>query len=420
MYKYLGSCGKGLRACLSLAIGCLSLMAGTALGGIELRNTRLWPAEAYTRLTLESDDPLRAQATLLRDPLRLVVQLPGLVPNKTLTALASKVLPDDPYLAGIRIEKNAADGVRLVLSLKQEVRPQLFSLAPVGSYRQRLVLDLYPVIPLDPIMQLLKQQEARDSLAGFDALGDFARQLEKKARSGKVKNPSASKRWLTVAVDPGHGGEDPGAIGARGTREKDITLMIAKRLRKKIDAQPNMRAFLTRDADYFVPLHTRVHKARQVRSDVFISIHADAFISPTARGASVYALSEHGASSLAAKWIAQQENASDQIGGINLASKDHETKHVLFNLSTAAQIRDSLKLGHLLLQGIGNINHLHKPQVEQANFAVLKDPSMPSLLVEAAFISNPGEEAKLLDSGYQEQIVEAIVQGMRRYFAPVN
>jgi N-acetylmuramoyl-L-alanine amidase len=225
------------------------------------------------------------------------------------------------------------------------------------------------------------------------------------------------RRLLTIAIDPGHGGEDPGATGGSGTHEKDVVLSIARMLKSKIDAQPNMRAMMTRDADYFVPLGVRVQKARRVQADLFVSIHADAFLSPEARGASVFALSDRGASSVQAKWLANKENASDMIGGANMGSKDAQVTRVLLDLSTTAQISDSMKVGRAVLEQIGGINRLHKGQVEQAGFAVLKAPDIPSILVETAFISNPEEEAKLTDLGYQNQMADAILRGIRAYFA---
>jgi N-acetylmuramoyl-L-alanine amidase len=224
-------------------------------------------------------------------------------------------------------------------------------------------------------------------------------------------------RMLTIALDPGHGGEDPGAMGARGSREKDIVLAIAKRLKDKIEDHPNMRVMLTRDGDYFVPLGKRVEKARKVDADLFVSIHADAFVKTSARGSSVFVLSEKGATSSAARWLADKENQADLIGGANAAGHDPQLASVLFDLSTTAQINDSMKVGKAVLGEIGGINQLHKGSVEQAGFAVLKAPDIPSILIETAFISNPEEEARLLDDAYQDKIADAIVKGIRRYFA---
>jgi N-acetylmuramoyl-L-alanine amidase len=220
---------------------------------------------------------------------------------------------------------------------------------------------------------------------------------------------------LTIALDPGHGGEDPGASGRTGLREKDVVLRIAHRLKTLIDTQPNMRAYLTRDGDYFVPLHVRVQKARRVRADLFVSIHADAWIKPSASGSSVFALSHRGASSSAARWMANKENAADLIGGVNLGSHDEQVAKVLLDLSTTAQIHDSLKLGNVFLEEIKKINRLHKDSVEQASFAVLKAPDIPSILVETAFISNPNEEALLKSNAHQDKLAMAMFTGIQRY-----
>lgn len=227
----------------------------------------------------------------------------------------------------------------------------------------------------------------------------------------------AMLRMITIALDPGHGGEDPGASGRRGSREKDVVLAIAKRLKKKLDELPNMRVMLTRDGDFFVPLQTRVAKARGVQADLFVSIHADAFVNPNARGSSVFVLSERGASSTAARWLADKENDADLIGGVNINTQDKHLAGVLLDLSTTAQINDSLKLGKVVLKEIGGINRLHKGSVEQAGFAVLKAPDIPSILIETAFISNPEEEAKLTDEAYQEELADAIVRGIKKYLA---
>ena len=224
-------------------------------------------------------------------------------------------------------------------------------------------------------------------------------------------------RLVIVALDPGHGGEDPGAIGPGGTREKDVVLQIAMLLRERINQQPNMRAYLTREADFFVPLHVRVQKARRVQADLFISIHADAFFSDRPQGASVFALSDRGASSSSARWLANKENAADQVGGINVKAKDAQVLKAMLDMSTTAQISDSLKLGGAMLGEIGSVGKLHKPRVEQASFAVLKAPDIPSVLVETAFISNPDEEVRLRNPAYQAQLSDALMRGILRYFA---
>jgi N-acetylmuramoyl-L-alanine amidase len=306
------------------------------------------------------------------------------------------------------------------MELKTKVKPQVFALPPVGEYGHRLVLDVYPVNPPDPLMALLEgRQEAVEPLkpdaaprADDRSGGPEAPEIKTSRKSGRP----IVDRLVTITLDPGHGGEDPGAVGRRGTHEKAVTLAIARRLKARIDAEPNMRAVLTRDSDFFVPLHMRVQKARRVRSDLFVSIHADAWIKPDARGSSVFVLSERGASSSQARWLAQKENAADQIGGVNWGTKDPFLARTLLDLSQTATINDSLKLGKYVLGELGGINRLHKNSVEQAGFAVLKAPDIPSILVETAFISNPDEELRLADEAYQDKMADAIVRGIRQYF----
>ncbi len=332
--------------------------------------------------------------------------------------------------------------VRLVLDLKQPVLPQQFALEPVAAYRHRLVFDLYPTQEADPLLALVRDKEAADQRAAQsvrDALGEFIARIDKpglpapapQAPTPPVQQTKAPPppppaeelqrrvdRLIIVALDPGHGGEDPGAIGPAGTREKDVVLQIALQLRDQLNALPNLRVMMTRDGDYFVPLHERVRKARRVQADLFVSIHADAFMRPEARGASVFALSQGGASSAAARWMAQRENAADLVGGLNVAAvKDQQVMQAMLDMSTSAQIKDSLKLGAEVLAPLGRVGRLHKRQVEQAGFAVLKAPDVPSILVETAFISNPDEEQRLRDPEYQTQLVEALATGIRRYFA---
>jgi N-acetylmuramoyl-L-alanine amidase len=317
--------------------------------------------------------------------------------------------------------------VRLVFDLKAEVTPQVFTLQPVGSYKHRLVFDLYPSNPPDPIASLIEKGEWHKDpekdlpLVKIDPKPELKPELHgSPTQPDYEKSPGkapAMLRMITIALDPGHGGEDPGAIGRGGSREKDVVLAIAKRLKEKIEQQPNMRVMLTRDADYFVPLNVRVQKARNVQADLFMSIHADAFVESSARGSSVFVLSDKGASSTAARWLANKENAADLIGGVNLKGHDKQLASVLLDLSTTAQINDSLKLGKVVLNEIGGINRLHKGSVEQAGFAVLKAPDIPSILIETAFISNPEEEARLSDEGYQDKMADAIIKGIKKYFS---
>jgi N-acetylmuramoyl-L-alanine amidase len=356
---------------------------------------------------------------LLKDPQRLVLDLEGVEPDGELAQLVQRLRPNDPHIQSIRLSRFRPGIVRIVLDLKDEVQPQLFALTPVGEYGHRLVLDLYPVTPPDPLMALLEgdAKAGRSSAPDVQADKPKQRDSDKTAPRDRPKGAPASRRPIIVALDPGHGGEDPGAIGRRGTREKNVTLAIARKIRALIDREPGMRTMLTRDDDYFVPLNVRVEKARRVRADLFVSIHADAFTTPTARGSSVFALSEHGATSSAARWLAQRENEADLIGGVNLDNRDPILARTLLDLSQTAQINDSLRVGRSVLDGIGAINPLHKGSVEQAGFAVLKAPDIPSILVETAFISNPDEELKLRSDRHQQQFAASIVGGIKRYFA---
>ena len=382
----------------------LTLLVTPAFGKAlpTLLGVRVWPAADYTRVTLEHSAPLKFTHLLLKDPERLVLDLEGVEFNSVLQGLPQKILDNDPQIKLIRAGRFKPDVVRIVVELKQEVKPQVFTLAPVGDYGHRLVLDLYPNEAPDPLMALLEKRTQAE------AKPDAQR---KPAPQGEID------RLVTIVIDPGHGGEDPGAVGRGGSLEKNVTLAIARRLKAKIDSQPNMRALLTRDGDFFIPLGQRVAKARRVNADLFVSIHADAFVKPTARGSSVFVLSENGASSSAARWLANKENAADLIGGVNIGEKDPHLARTLLDLSQTATLNDSLKLGKSVLGEIGGINTLHKGHVEQASFAVLKAPDIPSILVETAFISNPEEEARLTDDAYQDKMANALLTGMRRYFS---
>lgn len=427
-----------------LLLGAQQLARGAGIVAV-----RVWPARDYTRVTIESDTPLKTQSTVIEDPPRLAIDIEGLLLSNTLRELVAKVRADDPFIAGIRVGQYNAHVVRLVVDIKQAFAPQVFNLPPVEPYGHRLVLDLYPMRSSDPLADLIAEKTQ-----SHDVLGDWIASRNPRrpeaANSSTANTPQApasskteskptpkthptapsrtealpetldANRLIIVALDPGHGGEDPGAIGPGGTREKDIVLQIALRLHDLINSSSisgnPMRAFLTRDDDYFVPLHVRVQKARRVQADLFISIHADAFTNPDARGGSVFALSTSGASSATARFMAQKENQADLIGGVNVSKKDELLQRALLDMSTTAQIRDSLNLGHFLLTHIGGVGRLHKPRVEQAGFAVLKAPDIPSVLVETAFISNPQEEEKLRDEGFQQKLAEAMMQGIKSYF----
>jgi N-acetylmuramoyl-L-alanine amidase len=408
-------------------MGTLVLLLGARdiAFGATIVAVRVWPADEYTRVTIESDAALAQKHFLASDPARLVIDVEGLELSPTLRDLVGRVRADDPFIAGVRVGQNQPRVVRLVIDLKQPVAPQLFTLEPAAAYRHRMVFDLYPTQEVDPLLALIREKDQADRAAQSvqDALGEFIGKLGKPPAPGTpAPAPTAIAqgkvdRLVVVALDPGHGGEDPGAIGPSGLREKDVVLAIALQLRDRINVLPGMRAMLTRDADFFVPLHDRVRKARRVQADLFVSIHADAFMTPQARGASVFALSERGASSSAARWLANKENAADLVGGANIRSPHADVMRTLLDMSTTAQIKDSLKLAGEVLGQIGKVGRLHKAQVEQAGFAVLKAPDIPSILVETAFISNPGEEAKLRDPDYQRELVDALLSGIKRYFA---
>jgi N-acetylmuramoyl-L-alanine amidase len=379
----------------------------------RIASARLWPAQEYTRVIFESATPIEHQLVVLRDPGRLVLDLARVERSNELAALASRVQPADPYIAAIRVGQPAGGFLRVVLDLKSEIRPQVFALKPVAEFGHRLVIDLYPVNAVDPLMALLDRERAdtpTPAPAGTAPRRDAARSEPSAGASHK-----APSRRITVAIDPGHGGEDPGAVGRRGTYEKNVVLAIARKLKQNLD--PDTRVMLTRNDDFYVPLADRVKKARRVQADLFVSIHADAFRESSARGSSVFALSDHGATSAAARWLAQRENAADLIGGVNLDVNDPVLARTLLDLSQTAQISDSLKVGRQILDGIGTHNALHKATVEQAGFAVLKAPDIPSILVETAFISNPDEELMLRNPRHQQRFADSIADGIRRYFA---
>jgi len=440
-----------------LQSGTLVLLLGAAqlARGASIIAVRVWPAADYSRVTIESDALLSFTQNFVGNPPRLAVDVQGIDLNPTLKELVAKVVADDPNIRGVRVGQFSAGVVRMVFDLKQPVAPQVFTLPPIAAYRHRLVLDLYPAQAPDPLADLIAErlQEQAAASPPTDPLADWiaarttsapvsaqvgsnsiANYQEKKtAQVGKniqvapsTKAPGVdatpvTDRLIIIALDPGHGGEDPGAIGPGGTREKDVVLQLAHRLRERINTARvsgnPMRAFLTRDSDYFVPLHVRVDKARRVQADLFVSLHADAFYTPNPQGASVFALSQGGASSAAARWMAAKENKADLIGGLNVKAKDAQVKRALLDMSTTAQIKDSLQLGTAMLGAIKRVGKLHKPHVEQAGFAVLKAPDIPSVLVEAAFISNPEEEAKLNDDLYQAQLADALMRGIEGYFS---
>ncbi len=472
--------GLNRRKLLQTGMAVMVLGSRELAWGASMLAVRVWPSADYTRVTLESDTSLQATQTFIPSPPRLAIDIQGLELNSALRELVGKVRADDPNIAGVRVGQNSPGVVRLVIDLKREIAPQIFALAPVAAYQHRLVLDLYPREVADPLEALINERMQGAaapppvaattpqtlSIGNIDPLGELIRKQSGKPsgpaialpsapaisagagsgsadlitrrssrlesgvymdnpdhppRSMPAQSPQRTDRLIIIALDPGHGGEDPGAVGPAGTREKDVVLQIAHRLKERINATnvngSPMRAFLTRDADFFVPLHVRVQKARNVQADLFVSIHADAFFTPNAQGASVFALSQGGASSSAARWMANQENKADLIGGVNIVAHDAQVKRALLDMSTTAQINDSMQLGGAMLREIGGVGRLHKPKVEQASFAVLKAPDIPSVLVETAFISNPEEEDKLRSTAYQESLADALMKGIKAYFA---
>jgi N-acetylmuramoyl-L-alanine amidase len=450
--------------------GTLALLLGSAdiALGATIVAVRVWPAVDYTRVTIESDTALKTTPLFVANPPRLAVDIDGIELNPALRELVGKVRSDDPYITGVRVGQYTPTTVRLVLDLRQMVQPQVFNLQPVSAggarYQHRLVLDLYPTKVADPLEALIVDRlngthsnvpsmTATPSVSTAtlgtpsDPLGDLLASQNRQPQPLAAQAPASStsganapftsaasvanntgqgsERFIIVALDPGHGGEDPGAIGPRGTKEKDVVLQIAHRMRERINntviktkyGNLPMRAYLTRDADFFVPLQVRVDKARRVQADLFVSLHADAFLTPQAKGASVFALSQGAASSAAARWMANQENRADLVGGLNIKTQDATVQRALLDMSTTAQINDSLKLGSEMLGQIRRIGKLHKPQVEQAGFAVLKAPDIPSVLVETAFISNPDEEARLTSESYQNELADALMKSIERYFS---
>ena len=361
--------------------------------------TRVWPAPEYTRVTIESSLAISNDQMMLQNPERIVVDLKGIELNEVLKQLSSKVDGLDPNIKKIRVGQFNPKVTRLVIDLKASARVKIFSLKPFKEYRHRLVIDVYPKED-DEIVNLLKQLEQKDK--------------EKKYQYLEPVIPQ-KKLSTIVAIDAGHGGEDPGAKGARGTYEKTITLQIAKKLKKVIDKEPYMKAVLIRTGDYYVPLIKRVSKARKIKADIFISIHADAFRKRSVRGSSVFALSERGATSAFAKFLANNANEADLIGGVSIDDKEPILARTLLDLSQSATINDRLKLGNYVLKEIKTVNKLHKKYVEQAGFAVLKAPDIPSILIETAFISNRKEEKNLKSAAFQQKLSLSILKGIKKY-----
>ncbi|MFM9913545.1 MAG: N-acetylmuramoyl-L-alanine amidase [Methylophilaceae bacterium] len=435
---------KSLITIVALFISLVTYAVPTA----DIVAARVWPGTDYTRITFETSKSVEHRMSQLSNPDRLVLDIDGVTLNEVLKSLATKIQGGDPYIKAVRTAVFKPGTVRVVIDLKVAIKPKLFALKPAGDYKDRLVLDLYP--KQDALMALVEPKTptktveppveappAAEEAGGWDPNKSepvkpasekpaeaVAPAPDKETEKPEDSTPEVAaeaipklSRGIVIAIDAGHGGEDPGARGANGTHEKDITLAIAKKLKSAVDAVPDMKAVLTRDGDYFVSLHGRVVKARKLEADLFVSIHADAFVRPDARGSSVFALSERGATSSMARYLAKKENESDLIGGVSLDDKDPNLARTLLDLSQTATINDSLKLGKAVLKHLGEINILHKNAVEQAGFAVLKSPDIPSILVETAFISNPEEERRLNSEEYQNKLTKAILNGIKKYFA---
>ena len=417
----------------------LTLLPVRPAHAAQMVDVRMWPAEEYTRVTLEHDQPIKFKYFLVRSPMpyRLVVDIEGLTLTAKLQKMISDVSPNDPYIKAVRIGQFSPSVVRLVMDLKSEVRPEVFSLKPVANYKYRLIFDIYPVADEDPIAGVIaglnnKTQEgdplgdllAKNRQDTTDASKKSATsaatsqkpQQAAKADSSKAKSQTQTtksktaqeekkkqtkpvaapkKRDIVIVVDAGHGGEDPGAVGKRKTYEKHITLSIAKRLERLIKREKGMKVVMTRSSDHFVSLSQRVMIAQKAKAHLFVSIHADAWTKPSAKGASVYTLAERGATSSAARWLAKNQNEADLIGGANFKEVDRRLQSVLVDMTTSWKINYSLELGHSVLQYLSKVNTLHRRQVEQAGFLVLKAPGIPSILFETALISKPLEELKL-------------------------
>lgn len=366
---------------------------------------RIWPSSTYTRVTLESSQALKYKQFALSNPDRLVIDIENVHLNSVLQKLGNSVRAEDPFLKLARVGQFDKNTVRIVLELKQSIRPNLFELKPVAEFKNRLVIDLYPnkIVEDDPLLALLEEYNK----------GDLNRTLQKTQSKPATVAKSGP---LIIMLDPGHGGEDPGAIGKRGTKEKVVVLQIARRLRTLLQKQKNVKVYMTRNEDVFIPLNVRVAKARKLQADLFISIHADAFSNRSARGSSVFALSRKGATSAAARFLAESQNEADAIGGVS-RSGDKYLDHTLVEMVQTVTINDSLSFGADVLKRMGKINQLHKKRVEQAGFAVLKAPDIPSILVETAFISNLEEERKLKTAAFQQQIAQSIFDGIMAYSA---
>ena len=430
---------------------------GSALAAlVTIKSVQVGLAPDYTRVTLESNQPLQYELSMLDNPHRVIIDLSNIKITPTLASLPQKIDAIDPFIQKVRIGQFKPDVVRLVFDLKLHVVPRAFIVAPKENLGHRLILDVYhpdkaakidsdrkvSATPLHSAPILDQETDILDELV--TSLAHTAKPPQKpniaqNAQSRPTKTATATPqpkqssslpaaknrkpvkipRMIVIAIDPGHGGKDPGAVGNQGTHEKDVTLSIARKLKERIDRESTMRAVLTRDGDYYVSLPQRRINARRANADLFVSIHADANPKSHARGSSVFTLSEHGATSTTASWLADKENSvdNDLMGGIDITSKSKDMKELLLDLSLSATINDSVKLAEHVLKQLGDVNHLHKRNVEQAGFAVLKSPDIPSILVETAFLSNPTEEEKLRNNTYQNKMADAVFVGIKNYFS---
>ncbi|MFG6666801.1 N-acetylmuramoyl-L-alanine amidase [Halomonas sp. HNIBRBA4712] len=403
-------------------LGAWALSAPVQAATVE--SMRLWAAPDHARLVFDLSGAASAEVFSLDNPARLVID----IDDTELDTDASTLPLNDSAIDAVRTGRLDGGGLRVVLELNRAITPRHFTLPPNDQYGHRLVVDLeYPgesavENPIDPIEAMIREQEiqAQRAVAQAEATAPPDAPLAERAPTAVQPAQPHPRRDIIIAVDPGHGGEDPGAIGPGGTREKDIVLEIARRLAADINAASGFKAVLTRDSDYYIGLRQRTQLAREQKADFFVSIHADAFSSPRPQGSSVFALSQRGATSETAQWLADSENRSDLIGGVDgalsLRDKDQVLRGVLLDLTMTATLNDSLAIGGEVLDQLGRINRLHKSRVEQAGFMVLKSPDIPSLLIETGFVSNPDEERRLRDPSYQQTLARAIFSGLRAHF----
>ena len=370
-----------MRLILILLSACLSLPA--LADSVQLKNVRIWAAPDNTRIVFDVSAPVEHRLETLTNPHRLVVD----IENASLGKNPAQPKAGDQFLKRLRSGIRNGTDLRMVLDLKQEVKSRSFILPPNQHYGHRLVIDLF-------------QEDDEEQL-----------------REVSIDRSPAASRQVVIAIDAGHGGEDPGARGPSGTYEKDVVFRIAQKLSDLINRQRGMRAVMVREGDYYLPLRKRIEKARRHKADLFISIHADAFRDPRVSGSSVYILSKRGASSEAARWLAERENASDLIGGVSLDVSDNVLASVLLDLSQTASLEASIDVAERVLGGLKKIGKVHKRRVQSAGFAVLKSPDIPSILIETAYISNPTEETRLRQDAYQNRLAHAILDGLRGYFS---